>query len=221
MKQTANPGYATCPACSVLGTPQEERQAVPTSDDRVLCLACKRVTSKFADPKLVADMRSLPDCIREVVMALISTNEIVKGRPTPPTYSFNRVSGSGGESYSDSEQDRERAAAACAQHAVGYLIEEASRKHVDLSYGPYGFHTLRLSYKSDKVQSCGRADLSGDVRVVEIQDRLTMPEKHAVLVLAKLGFRLNGSTLDASIRHVHLLRGSGEEGVHAEFTWYP
>ncbi len=156
-------------------------------------------------------------------MALISTQEIVKGQPTPATYSLNRIYNSGGGNFTDTAEDRQRAAAACAQHAADYLIEEASRKQIALSYGPYAFHTLRLSYRSDKVgnlQDCGRVDLSEDQGVVGILARLTMPEKRAVLELSKLGFRLNGSQLDELIRHVHMFRGSGEEGVHAEFTWY-
>ncbi len=223
-KLSIKPGFTTCPACSLLGVPQEPYMAVPTVDDRVYCYACEHVTSgirKADHYKLFPVVQSLPKPVLDVVMALIST-KVGLCNAVAPTYTLDSAGVKGlGFSEPMTEADMRRAAGAVACGNADVLIDEADRFHIALSHGPYNFHTVSLSYKNNTVGAVHGGDCSTDVRLAPILDRLSEPESTALISLARLGFSLQGFDVDSSMRFINMTRGSARGRITAGIHWIP
>jgi hypothetical protein len=217
-------GHTSCPACSLLGNPQEPYMAVPTADDRVYCYACELVTSGIRGVdrfQLFPVVPSLPKPVLDVVMALIST-KVGQCGAVGPTYTLDSA-GTKGLGFSDpmTEADMQRAAGAVACGNADVLIDEADRVHIGLSHGLYNFHTVALSFKSSTLGAVQGVDCSADVRLHPILDRLSEPERTALLSLARLGFSLQGFDVDSSMRFINMTCGSAREGITAGIHWIP
>lgn len=224
-KLTFKTGHTSCPACSLLGTPQEPYMAVPTVDDRVYCYACMKVTSGILEAnrfRIFPTIQSLPKPVLDTVMALISVGVADDGS-VASTYMIADA-GAKGLGFSDpmTAGDMQRAAGAVACGNADVLIDEAERITIKLSHGPYNFHTAAVSFKPSTLRVADlKEDESGVRDVYALLERLTGPESNAVRQLARLGYRLGGCDVDSSMRFVRMSIGSAREGIAAEFHWIP
>ncbi len=217
-------GFTTCPACSLLGIPQEPYNAVPTVDDRVFCYQCNRVTSPISEAnryRIFPTIQALPKPILDIVMALIS-DEVKPDGAVSPTYAIVNA-GSKGLGFSNpmTEDDMQRAAGAVACGNADVLIDEADRVTIQLSHGPYSFHTASVSFKANTLNV---GSLSADDRcdlAAPLLDRLNGPEARVVRELSARGFTYGGTDLDSSMRFVRMSNGSEREGIAVEIHWIP
>lgn len=217
-------GHTTCPACSLLGIPQEPYNAVPTVDDRVYCYQCNRVTSPIFEANrfsIFSTIQSLPKPVLDVVMSLIST-EVKADGSVPPTYAIVNLGAKGlGFSSPMTESDMQRAAVAVACGNADVLIDEADRVTIQLSHGPYNFHTLSLSFKANTFTGASLSATDNGKIAAPLLDRLNGPEAAAVRTLAQRGFTYGACDLDSSLRFVRMSNGSQREGIAAEIHWIP
>lgn len=231
-KLTFKPGFTTCPACSIKGTPQEPYMAVPTGDDRVYCHACELVSSAlehFAEKgksatlrKFIPDLQSLPAPLLDIVISLLTT-KVGEDGSTPPTYVVSAIGAKGlGFSEPMTDYDMTRASGAVAQDAAAYLIEEARRFNIAFSSGPYGASSLTLSYQPEHLAGALEATEDYSDLAAPLLDRLRGdgPEASAVSKLARVGFRPRHCDLDSAIRNIAMYKGSAASGVAAKLSWY-
>lgn len=216
-------GHTTCPACSLLGIPQEPYNAVPTVDDRVFCYQCNRVTAPIFEAnrfRIFSTIQSLPKPILDYVMALIST-EVTDGA-VQPTYAIVDIGAKGlGFSNPMTESDMQRAAGAVACGNADVLIDEADRVTIRLSHGPHSLHTASVSFKANSFKLASQSAANREDSVAPVLDRITGPEATAVLELARRGFTHGACDLDSSMRFVRMSNGSERDGVAVEIHWIP
>lgn len=217
-KLTIKSGFTYCTACLIAGRPQEERMAVPTSDDRSLCYTCQRISSDF--PRrftLVPGLEHVCLPVREI-LALLTSNH--SEDVWAPVYEIRNITVKGLDLSGD--RGAERAAAAVAQGNADVLIEEADRVEILLGHGPsYSFHNMRISYLPDELIAAKLELIEDCVDVVlERVDKLADLEKKAVIELAARGFKLAFIDTSGALARVLLYKGpSVQRGLKIELTW--
>lgn len=236
-------GFTSCPASMISEAEHGERLTLPGTDERVHCIACRRIVSEY-DHGLRAKIMELPKAIQRVVLELISFDLNSDDEPVAP-YRIFRIDRPAAITDPASEHDRNRilGAAACGNEDV--LAAESERVVIQFSLSTKNRigDTVHVSYLPDAVEKMASDPVACDCtsfsQVVNggtsdggnefqnfgevLTSRYVSPERaRAIRGLLQLGFKpvvVDTGTMPRILLRNTISDSRSEDGVKVEFKW--
>jgi hypothetical protein len=187
-------GQAACPVCQIReGSPNGESRANLGSDGRVSCVLCARVSTTV--PAGSAAVYTLPEVVRNTVLALISSNRV-------DDVTFRIAGITTGDGYG-------------AYHLGGSI--DSILTTISLSNGQFNFERIELSFcESDlKYALAPSREIGQDFDRKSVGCRVPVSIDQAAQRLLAEGYRFVGATIGATMRSLRFVKGSAITGTKA------